>query len=71
MQEFIPLSPSKETVTVVAKKRPSKKELIKIEKAGKTEITEKYEKKGKIKEIKDTDAELIITEKPQAAMKLA
>jgi DNA topoisomerase-1 len=71
--QFILESPAKEVVTV-QNTRPSKEELVKIESPA--DIEKKAEKRGK-KEKKERavkrepGTELIITEKPQAAMKIA
>ena len=70
-QEFIDLSHSKDITTIKAKQRPPIEELETIEPARKEEI-EKPKKKIKKVIIKDSrNVELIITEKPQAAMKIA
>jgi DNA topoisomerase-1 len=63
--EFIKESPSKDIVTIQAQKKIPMSERIKIEVKG-----EKKPKKEKAVK-KEPDTELIVTEKPQAAMKIA
>jgi len=77
--QFIDLSPSKEIVTITSK-RPSPDEIERIEPAKpvSNQITEEHEEKKPKKKIRkkaekksDDIIELIVTEKPQAAMKIA
>ena len=73
--QFIDLSPAKD-ITTVTSRRPSREEIEKVEKVpvkakkvlikGVEEKAEKASKKSKTEDI-----ELIVTEKPQAAMKIA
>ncbi|MDP4039452.1 MAG: DNA topoisomerase I [Candidatus Pacearchaeota archaeon] len=84
VESFIPLSKSKLTVEKPVKEKPKSKDLIKIEKPGRvvpeSEKEEQNIKKRKTKrETTDTikfsnpkrDSILIVTEKPQAAIKIA
>lgn len=73
-QEFIQISEPKEVVTVKAKRKPSMSELVKIEVPGKVKSDEKKplkKKRASKKAEPSEDITLIITEKPQAAMKIA
>jgi len=69
MPELVKLSPSKEIITVENRRIPMSQR-IKIESPSKPKDKPSV-KKAKIKEKKEPNTELIVTEKPQAAMKIA
>ena len=81
VESFIPLSESKMTIEKSVKPKLSTKELTKIEKPGNTQEREEKPQKEKTKKSKpkasakeespNRDSILIITEKPQAALKIA